>query len=101
MCKDSATPSDVCDLLNELLKLDYDCIVALVTNRKKCNEAIESHRTVQVQRGIDDLFASVGIVGILNGLFDINEDGCGALCYEVIDDRITCFKLTPTNMSAH
>lgn len=97
MLKQSVTPQEVCDLLNELLKLDYDCIHKLLSHREVCNDLVANHPTVQVQQRCGDEFPSVGIVGIINGLFGISEEGMGALCYEIDDDStIIGFKLIPT-----
>lgn len=96
MLKPSVTPQEVCDLLNELLKLDYDCVRKLLSYREVCNELVANHPTVQVQQHSGDEFPTVGIVGILNGLFGTTEEGMGALCYEIEDDgTILGFKLTP------
>lgn len=95
MIKKSITPQDACDLLNELLKLDRDCAHSLILYRQKCNEAIANHPTIQAQLLKGDNFPKVGIVGILNGMFGINDaDGMGALCYEEGENgEILCFKI--------
>lgn len=94
MPKESVTAQDVCDLLNELLNIDYDCIHALINHRVRCNEKVADHPSVQVQQFIDDEFPKVGLLGILNGLFGLASDGAGVLCYEhEIDGRITKFKI--------
>ena len=96
MLKNSINPQDVCDLLNELLKLDYHCVKTLVSHRVRCNEAIAGHPTVQVQKFIDDEHPKVGLIGILNGLFGIREDGVGAICCETNESgKIIKFKITP------
>jgi len=86
MIKDVISKQDVCDLLNEMLKLDYDCVYKLVTNRIKCNDSITNHPTIQVGINKEDNSNIVGIMGILNGFFGINDDGSGAICY-LIDDK--------------
>jgi hypothetical protein len=54
------------------------------------------HPTIQVRQYPGDEYSSVGILGILNGLFGIREDGMGAICMEIEDDgKIISFKLTP------
>lgn len=92
-------PQDVCDLLNELLKLDYDCIENLIDNGVLCNNKIANHPTVQV-KDIEvydkQTISTLGIIGVINGLFGVDDNNTGAICYE-IDDKtgmITCFKLT-------
>ena len=95
MLKQSITPSDVCDLLNELLKLDYDCANELVSYRQQCNESVAAHQSIQVQQYKDDPFPKVGIVGVLNGMFGIRDDGMGAICFEIDNGKILGFKITP------
>lgn len=95
MLKQSVTPQDVCDLLNELLKLDYDCANGLISYRQQCNEAVAAHQSIQVQQYKDDKFPKVGIVGVLNGIFGIRDDGMGAICFEIDNGNILGFKLTP------
>jgi len=95
MMKQSIIVNDVCSLLNEMLKLDYDCTHAIVSYRQKCNDLIANHETIQVQQYKGDEFPKVGIVGILNGMFGIREDGMGAICYEIDNGKILGFKPTP------
>ncbi len=99
MLKKSITVSDVCDLLNELIALDYDCAQTLISTRVRCNVAVANHPTMQVQHYKSDEFPKVGIVGIINGMFGIREDGMGAICF-VVDDKsgkILRFEPTPQN----
>ena len=90
--KPSVTPQDVCDLMNELLKLDYACASGLISYHQPCNKAIADHPTIQV-RQYGDEEPTVGILGILNGIFGVREDGMGAICYEFDNDKIMGFKL--------
>lgn len=99
MLKSSITPQDACDLLNELLKLDYDCVHALVANRVPCNKQLADHPTVQAQDYSDDPKFRVGLLGFLNGLFGVREDGMGTICMMVEGVKIVGFALTPTNDS--
>jgi hypothetical protein len=93
--KQNVSAQEVCDLLNEMLKVDYSCTSALFSHREKCNKDMADHPTIQVRQYPDDEYSSVGILGILNGLFGIREDGMGAICMEVEDEKILGFKLTP------
>lgn len=95
MLKETVKVTDVCDLLNEMLNLDYDCTHELISQRMRCNDAIANHPTVQVQQYKDDEFPKVGLLGIFNGLFGIREDGMGAICMEVDNGKILGFKPTP------
>jgi len=89
--KNNVSAQDVCDLLNEILRLDYDCIHNLINHREECNENIANHPDIIVTNE-----STLGIMGLINGLFGIREDGMGAICYEYDGDEITGFKLTLT-----
>ena len=52
--------------------------------------------SVQVHQYIDDKFPKVGLIGILNGLFGIREDGMGSICCDMDNaGHIKSFKPTP------
>ena len=80
--------------LNELIALDPQAITALVESRVPCNQALADHPTVQVSATTGNGF-SVGLLGVLNGLFGAREDGWGFIT-AVFDDngQITEFKKT-------
>lgn len=69
---------EVVDFLNELLKIDSKAINELFNIRIPCNEALQDHPTVQVNHK-----GEVGILGILNGLFGIQENGQGYIAIEL------------------
>jgi len=98
MLKESVTPQDVCDLLNGLLETDREFIQNLINSRIPCNKDVADHPTIQVQ-GYKDYpnVHTCGILGILNGLFGIRENGFGPLCCELDDEsgEIITFKLIP------
>lgn len=98
MLKQSVTPQEVCDLLNEFLKLDCSCAQRLLSHHEVCNVPVANHPTIQVQMYYyNEEPPKVGIVGILNGLFGTSENGMGALCYEIDGNgTILGFKLTPS-----
>lgn len=77
--KKLVTAEDVFELLNELLEIDRDFIQELVSARINCNKAMADHPTVQVLDTGSGGYKT-GIIGILNGLFGIREDGFGAIC---------------------
>lgn len=67
--------------LNELNAVDPDAVYALVTTRVACNEALTNHPTVQVDAEGNE--ASVGLLGVLNGLVGTNEAGWGLIVAQV------------------
>jgi len=98
--RESITPQEAVDMLNSLLKLDASAIPALTDHRVQCNEALAEHPTVQVGRATtwrkarpdlslsEDAQHTVGLVGLLNGFFGMNEQGMGpigALYQDVCD----------------
>lgn len=81
MIKKSITPRDVCDLLNEMLKLDPDCVNSLILGRSFCNEKIAKHKTIQVLHNKKTKQNFVGLMGVINGFFGIDTDGMGAIAF--------------------
>lgn len=74
---DEALVERTVDLLNELLEVDPVAVHQLVESRVSCSHALSWHPTVQVHG--DGLTASVGILGVLNGLCGVDSDGWGAV----------------------
>jgi len=77
---------DVISLLNDALKLDPKAITNLVGQRVVCNKKLAKHPTVQV--GVVDNNYQVGLLGILNGLFGVDEKGYGAIIADFDNDDI-------------
>lgn len=77
MVKESVTIDEVIEFLNEILAVDEDAIYDLVETRVACNPALANHPTVQVS--LQDGKYTVGLLGILNGIFGTDEDGCGPI----------------------
>lgn len=59
--------------LNELARLDPVAMLALVGQRVPCNQAIVDHPTVQVTDHAGH--PEVGLLGVLNGLFGVFDEG--------------------------
>ena len=90
--KEKVSIEETVNFLNELLKIDSIAITALFSMRIGCNEALADHETVQVLVSNGTYF-QVGIVGILNGLFGIDEYGWGHISIDYDDDKITGFRV--------
>lgn len=81
------TTHDVVKLLNEAIALDPQAIRTLTNNRVACNAALDDHRSIQcVSHGLKPNPAvpegaeyGVGLLGILNGIFGLNEQGRGPI----------------------
>ena len=91
MIKDDVKLGEVIDFLNSLLNLDKNAVTALFSARTYCNNKIGAHPTVQIQEepfsnilAFDEndnmLHYTVGILGILNGLFGVFEEGSYTGC---------------------
>jgi len=77
MLKETVTVDEVIEFLNEVLAIDGDAICNLVETRVACNAALANHPTVQVSP--QDGNYTVGLLGILNGIFGTDEDGRGPI----------------------
>ncbi len=95
MLKETISIDQTIEVLNEIIRLDPEAISKLVSVRVKCNTEIANHPTVQVAK-IDNDF-TVGLLGVINGLFGIDNDGWGAIAAELDDNElITKFVRTDT-----
>lgn len=93
----TVSPKDVCRLLNEMLSIDPDCVTDLIEARVLCNDKLAEHESIQVYYKGDRNY--LGILGVINGLFGVREDGMGHICVDVDDDgKITMFEETPTQL---
>lgn len=63
----------LCDYLNSLVALDPNAIAVLISNRTVCNQALADHPTVQVWEQNGGF--NVTMLGVLNGLAGMHEDG--------------------------
>lgn len=93
MNREQVSIDEVIELLNELIALDKPAIAAVLANRVPCNEALAEHPTVQVSTQNDGYH--VGLLGIINGMFGVDERGSGFICYEFEDGNLIRFKRTP------
>jgi len=85
--KAAATKQDVVDLLNDCFKRDPQAINALIANRVLCNGALADHPTVQVRMETHEggYTYRVGLLGMLNGIFGVDDDGQGAIVMYIDD----------------
>lgn len=82
-------PEIIIQYLNSLLFLDKIALQNLIETRVQCNEKLANHETVQVLEGNGDNIGtfSVGLLGILNGLCGIDEDGWGYIVVKMDKDN--------------
>lgn len=95
MVKEKITIQETVEFLNEILKIDPVAVTALFSLRTVCNKKLADHETVQVANLSKD-YCQVGMIGVLNGLFGIDEHGWGHIAADCDNGMITGFKvLTP------
>lgn len=87
------TVAEVVHVLNQLLEINRASITRLINYREPCNEALANHPTVQVHTTEFEDGAlkggkvySVGLLGILNGLFGVDDSGSGFIAGEFDDE---------------
>ncbi|MCD6220687.1 hypothetical protein J7K25_00815 [bacterium] len=78
MIKKNVSLEEVVAFLNELTKIDRKAMQKLCKTRVKCNKKLAKHPTVQVVKNKNGE-TKVGFLGILNGLFGIDEKGWGTI----------------------
>lgn len=65
----------VVDVLNRVHSLDSTVLAKLISYRVECNAGLSDDPTVQV--GLTDAGYEVGLLGIINGLVGVDQDGSG------------------------
>ena len=66
------TADQIVALLNEALSLDKAAIEALFAHRVACNQKIEDHPTIVVGDPMNGMPASLGVLGLLNGIVGLD-----------------------------
>ena len=93
MLKQTITPKEVVDFLNELLKVDRKGISDFFDTKTVVNNDLAGHPTVQVRGHTNtdpnDNVYTVAPLGVLNGMFGTDEDGWGCIYREVEENRST------------
>lgn len=81
MIKTTVTLEEVVNLFNTATKADPGAMRALIETRVPCNKELASHPSIQV---CED--CTVGLLGLLNGIFGSDEKGWGTLAadFEVV-----------------
>lgn len=81
----------IVEFLNEIFKIDPAAVISLVETRFACNDKMADHSTVQVAESTSGYV--VGLLGILNGICGVQENGMGFIAVIYEDDKIVGFKL--------
>ena len=80
--------SQAVKVLNEAIESDPIAMNQLINSRVMCNAALADHPSIQV--GKDTRYTEVwwvGLLGIINGIFGVDENGWGFIEAEVRDDN--------------
>ena len=93
MVKKSIKIEEVIEFFNELLKIDPIAINSIFGIRVPCNKELANHESVQVGSREGKDWFTVSTIGILNGLFGIDEYNWGHLSIEYENYQIKKFKL--------
>lgn len=80
--KESVTVGEAINYLNSIMDADPLALRALLCTFIPCNQALADHPTAQISADWQEGF-TVGLMGIINGLFGIDEKGWGAIAYFV------------------
>ena len=83
MIHDPCSIDHVLEVLNSIVKADPKAAFTLIETRVPCNAVLAEHPTVQVVGGDTP---TVGLLGIINGILGVYEDGWGPIliCFEVV-----------------
>jgi len=92
MLKKSTTPEEVVELLNEMLKLDYEATKKFIETKVSCNENLANNSLIQVDGYSEKDGYLVGPLGFLNGIFGDNEYGYGCICAVYEDKNLVKFE---------
>jgi hypothetical protein len=93
--KESVTIDEAIAVLNRALEKDPAAISELfLRNRSQCNDLLADDETIQVGHIFGETECTVGVLGILNGIFGIHDEtGYGAIEADVrSQNEIVSFK---------
>ena len=65
------------EILNQAVAADSRAMTYLLASRVQCNHQLSDHPTIQCGKDHCGKVATVGLLGILNGIFGKREDGYG------------------------
>lgn len=84
------TIDDAIEYLNGLIELDKTAISFILSARFECNIALADHPTVQATSHYGGSF--VGVMGIINGLFGVDNRSYGLIRYVMQDGELIRFE---------
>ena len=81
--KKSITVDEAIDYLNNLLQTDEKAIKLLCLDRVECNNELAEHSRCFVE--LKNNKNSVGLLGVINGMFASDKDSCGQIALETLE----------------
>jgi len=99
MIKQSIEVHEFVEFLNELLALDPETINSLFKLRVICGKELAEHPIVQALSLPNHGVYSVGIIGILNGAFGVDNNNWGCIAMDIIGGKIMKFKILEDTLS--
>ncbi len=94
--KKTITSKEMVDFLNDLLTYDKRAVENLFNIRVFCNEKLSEHETVQCGCREKNVY-TVGFIGILNGMFGIDDDSWGCISMDIKQGKLKRFRLLEPN----
>ena len=91
MLKENVSIDEAIDLLNDMLRIDPMATNVLFCAAAPVNQALRDHPTIQVG-GEPGYFPVVRLMGVINGIFGVDENVCGAIAAEYDNGRIIGFR---------
>jgi len=89
---ESVTLDQAIAYLNELVALDAYAVSELLETRVACNAALAEHPTAQVMEWEGTY--RIGLMGVLNGLFGVNEHDWGPITFSWQAGKVLRFMRT-------
>jgi hypothetical protein len=101
MTRQEVSIEDAIAYLNELLALDAKAMGAMIGSGMPCNDALRDHPTALVlATGPTGSNARIGILGLLNGLFGVRDDGLGEISAVFESNKPVRFERTPPKVDS-
>jgi len=96
--KNSITLDEFIKELTAIAEVDPVAMGKLALSRVPCNKQLADHPSVQVHSGAGDSVYSVGMLGIINGIFGMYDDGpkknWGAVASVIDTEDKSCRRFT-------
>lgn len=90
MIRNTISIAETVEYLNSLLAADPLAMRAMLRTLTICNNTLAEHPSAQVWDCGDT--AAIGLMGVINGLFGIDDNGWGAIAYCIDDEsQVTAF----------